>query len=323
MSENASAVKPRRRGGGLVLLLVVLAFLAALAGGGWYGWQQYQRLTERTQDLRTELTAVRDQLQALRGDQEKQLSSLRGDLKDVQGEVAARRQELRALRSGGQTTWLLNEAESLASLAQQRLLLSGDRAAAERLLEAADRVLARIEDPQVTPVREALAADLEKVRGARQVDATGLVLRLGGLRSLVAKLTVPAGTRGADSSPASEVQESANWWQRLPFTVRRHDQPLPLPLDDTRASLVRLQLFNELQRAQLAVMQARPKLYRDAVEATLAVLYTWFPADRRRVQQLKQALTELRQASVEQALPEIGGGLRALRGLIGERGEDS
>lgn len=324
MSENASeTVKPRRRGGGPGLLVLVLALVAVLAGGGWYGWQHYQRLTERAADVRTELTRVQSELQALRDDHEKQVSSLRGALEDVRSQAAARRQQLQALRSGGQTTWLLNEAESLASLAQQRLLLSGDRAAAERLLEAADRVLDRIEDPAVTPVREALATDLEKVRGARQVDTTGLVLRLGGLRSVVAELAVPAGARGDDSAPASEPAQAGNWWQRLPLRVRRHDEALPLPLDDTRASLVRLQLFNELQRAQLAVMQARPELYRDAVDAARAVVDAWFPADRPRVQQLHQALTELRKEPVEQALPEIGDGLRALRGLISERGADA
>lgn len=324
MSDNASeSVRPRRRGGGLVVLLLLLAVLAALAGGGWYGWQYYQRLTERARDYSNQLAELQSELRGLRDEYEQQLSSLREELRDVRGEAAARREELQALRSGGQTTWLLNEAESLASLAQQRLLLSGDRAAAERLLEAADRVLARIDDPEVTPVREALAADLEKVRGARQVDTTGLVLRLGGLRSLVEELAVPAGARGADAAPASEPEEAGNWWQRLPLTVRRHDEPLPLPLDDTGASLVRLQLFNELQRAQLAVMQSRPELYRDAIEAMGAVLQAWFPADRPRVRQLNQALSELREAPVEQALPEIGGGLRAIRGLIGKRGDES
>ena len=325
MSENPSeSVTPRRRGGGLVLLFVVLALVAALAGGGWYGWQHYQRLTERAEDYRNQLAGLQQELNTLRGEHGKQLSSLREDLQQVRSEAAARREELQALRAGGQTTWLLNEAESLASLAQQRLLLSGDRAAAERLLEAADRVLARIEDPEVTPVREALAADLEKVRGARQVDTTGLVLRLGGLRSLVAELAVPAGARGdGESAPSPDTEKTTTWWQRLPLTVRRHDEPLPLPLDDTRASLVRLQLLNELQRAQLAVMQSRPELYRDALGAMSTVIDAWCPAERPRVQQLRQALSELREAPVEQALPEIGGGLRAIRGLIGQRGDDA
>jgi len=325
MSENPSeSVTPRRRRGGGLVLLLLLVVLAALAGGGWYGWQHYQRLSDQARDYRNQLAELQQELNALRGEHGKQLSSLREDLKAVRSEAATRRQDLQALRSGGQTTWLLNEAESLASLAQQRLLLSGDRAAAERLLEAADRVLARIEDPQVTPVREALAADLEKVRGARQVDTTGLVLRLGGLRSVVTELAVPAGARGDGASARrADPEESDNWWQRLPLTVRRHDQPLPLPLDDTRASLVRLQLVNELHRAQLAVMQSRPELYRDAVDSMLAVTEAWFPADRPRVKQFRQALTELRKAPVEQAMPEIGGGLGAIRGLIGARGDDA
>jgi uncharacterized protein HemX len=105
--------------------------------------------------------------------------------------------------------------------------------------------------------------------------------------------------------------------------VRRHDEPLPLPLDDQRASLVRLQLLNGLQQAQLALMQSRPEVYRDAIGTMHSVLEAWFPADRPRVAQLRQALEELRQAPVDQALPEIGAGLKAIRALQRERGSES
>jgi len=306
------------------MLLLMLVMAAALAAGGWYGWQRYQQWQQQLQAQQDQLSSLRADVQQGRERRDEQLATLREDVEQMRAQAAARRKELQNLRAGGQTTWLLNEAESLASLAQQRLLLSGDRAAAERLLEAADRVLARIDEPGLTPVRRALAADLEKVRGARQVDTTGLVLRLGGLRSLVQELAVPAGARGGDeAAPEAESDAAPSWWQRLPITVRRHDEPLPLPLDDTRASLVRLQLFNGVQRAQLALMQSRPRLYRDAVDEMLSVLGSWFPADRPRVAQLRQALEELRQAPVDQALPDIGDGLDALRGYVARRGDDA
>lgn len=322
LEQPAPAPAParRRRGGGLTLLLM-LVLLAGAAGGGWYGWQFYQHQQAQTASNEQQLKDMRAELTALRSDNEERLDELGEELDETRGELAARRQAMQEMRSGGQTTWLLNEAEALASLAQQRLLLSADLAAAERLLKAADQVLARVEDAQVVSAREALATDLEKLRGAQRVDITGLILRLGALRPLVADLAVPAARRSEDA-PAPE-QQDAGWWTRLveqlPVTVQRHDDAVPLPLDQEQASLVRLHLLNDLQKAQLALMQSRPEVYRQALEGASDTLNTWFAPQAPRTAQLLSAIDELREAPVDQALPEIGNGLDAIRGLIGDR----
>lgn len=317
LERPAPAPARRRRGGGLIGLLI----LALLAGGGWYGWRFYQTLRAETASNEQQLAETREALTALRSDNDERLDALREDLDAARAELAARRQAMQEMRTGGQTTWLLNEAEALASLAQQRLLLSADLAAAERLLKAADRVLARVEDAQVVTVREALATDLEKLRGAQRVDITGLILRLGALRPLVAELAVPAGQRSGEAPVSDEADR--DWWsslvEHLPITVKRHGDPVPLPLDEEQASLVRLHLLNDLQKAQLALMQSRPEVYRRALDGAADTLNTWFAADAPRTAQLLASLAELREAPVDQALPDIGDGLAAIRGLIGDR----
>ena len=219
------------------------------------------------------------------------------------------------MRQGGQRLWLINEAESLAALAGQRLMLTGDAEAARRLLQAADQTLARLDDPQALPARKALAVDIEKLNGARQVDVEAMVLRLGALQALIPELAVPE----RQAPPAEDTEQDAGWWQRLlnhlPVTVRRHEGEVPLPLTETQASTVRLTLDASLQQAQLALMQRRVQAYRQALDNAAAMLNQWFQEDQGRVRQMRAALEELGGQQVEQALPEIGAGLDAVRGL--------
>lgn len=323
ITPSGSTPVTRRRGnGGLFLFLLLL--VAAVAAGGYYGWQLLRTVKLEDQQQEQALQQMRDTLdQHLQG-HEKQSETARTRLDELEGRLAAQQSRLQQLRAGGQTDWLLNEAEALASLAQQRLLLTGDIAASRRLLGAADEVLKRVDLPEAISARKALATDLEKLRGADQVDIAGLVLRLDALREQVAGLTVPAAKRAdADAGqvvPREQVDSWQGWLAKLPITVRRHDETLPLPLDKQQASLLRLYLNSDLQKAQLAALQARPQVYTGALANARDTLDTWF-AGGERVAQLDSGLQALQQASLEQALPEIGDGLAAIRALIHRRGD--
>src|SRR5690606_17283726 len=130
-------------------------------------------------------------------------------------------------------------------------LLTADLAATRRLLEGADATLARISDPRVVPARRALAADIEAVRAAEQVDVAALVLRLAALQELVAGLVVPV--QAAVPEPVPEEHAEQSWWQSLiaslPIHIERDVSLQALPLDAQQAALLRLALDNSLQQA--------------------------------------------------------------------------
>lgn len=319
ITPSGSTPVTRRRSNG-PLFLVLLLLVAAVAAGGWYGWQLLQHLKLEDEEQQQSIRELREDLRQQDQRYQEALAASREQLDRLEGRLAAQQQRLQQLRAGGQTDWLLNEAEALASLGHQRLLLTGDVQAARRLLEAADEVLRRVEMPEAVSARKALASDLEKLRGADRVDIAGLVVRIDVLREQVAELAVPAATR-ADAGAAQEQDTGtlAGWLEMLPVSVRRHDESVPLPLDEQQAVQLRIYLNSELQKAQLAALQARPDVYRSALAGARETLAAWF-AGGDRMEQLDSRLEELQQVSLERALPEIGDGLAAIRGLIGRRG---
>lgn len=317
------SLSSRQQGRLLWPLLILLIVVVLLAAAGWWGWQQWQRMEGQRAVQSEQISTLQQALQQLSQQQRQQnqtqqqaLQQLREQQDQMTAMQARDRKALFDVTRGGQRLWLINEAESLASLASQRLLLTGDAQAARRLLQAADKTLARIDDPAVLPARRALAVDMEKLHGAMQVDIQGLVLRLGALQDLVPELTVPARAK-----PAEQPTEAApkTVWQRildhLPVHIHRHDGKLPLPLTDTQASLVRLTLEANLQQAQLALMQSRYRAYQQALASTRQTLHEWFRDDDSRARQMLNALDELGSQQVKQAMPEIGAGLAAIRQL--------
>ncbi|HAI89069.1 MAG TPA: hypothetical protein DCL46_05365, partial [Alcanivorax sp.] len=220
----------RQQGLSLWPLLIVLIVLAALAAAGWWGWQQWRVLEQDRRASQGEISDLRSELNRESQRRDRALQEIRESQDRIEAARARDREALADVRQGGQRLWLINEAESLAALAGQRLMLTGDAEAARRLLQAADQTLARLDDPQALPARKALAVDIEKLNGARQVDVEAMVLRLGALQALIPELAVPE----RQAPPAEDTEQDAGWWQRLlnhlPVTVRRHEGEVPLPL---------------------------------------------------------------------------------------------
>jgi uroporphyrin-3 C-methyltransferase len=310
----------RQRGLSLWPILILLIVVAALAAAGWWGWQQWQHLEGERAGLAREVAVLHQAMSDQQRQQSQALATLRTQQDRFEANLAESRAALADLRQGGQRLWLINEAESLAGLASQRLLLTGDAGAARRLLNAADETLARLADPQALPARRALAVDMEKLNGALQVDTEALVLRLGALQALVPELAVPARANPPQRGAGDETRnEPHSGWRalldHLPIKVRQYDDKVPLPLTDTQAALVRLTLDASLQQAQLALMQGRAEALDQALAQSRATLKHWFAADQGRARQMLTALEQLDGEEVRQALPDIGAGLAAIRAL--------
>jgi len=305
-----------QRGAALPWLLVVL-LLAAGGGAGWYGWQYLQASTADNDQLLVEIDRLASRQQEQREHYDGQALQLAERLNGIDHSLAERDRQLAEMQEGGVRRWLVSEAEALASLAGQRLLLTADLAATRRLLEGADTTLARVSDPQVLLARKALATDIEKVRGAEQIDIAALVLRLAALQELVAELAVPALPQTPQADHA--LPQQPQWWQSLlhslPIRIQHDPAGATLPLDATQAALLRLTLEGSLQQAQLALLQARPQVYRAAIDQANNLIRSRFASQDARAQHLLASLAELREQAVDQALPEIGTGLAAIRAL--------
>lgn len=320
--KKARRARPPGTGGGnykrwlwLLLVVIVIALLVWLA---WCGWQ---RLDNRQQHTSQQLQVLQQRQAANEHTAASANQQLDNQLSTLQDQVLLHGQKIASFGKGGQSHWLLNEAKSLASLAQQRLLLTADLPATLKLLVASDATLSHIDDPRVITARKALAQDMAAVRAAQQIDTTALLLRLGALRQQLQQLTLPeASDMSHNLTPVPTDNSHLGWWQRmlnrLPITIRRYKADLPLPLAPSQLAQARLSLSMDLQEAQLALLQGRSKVYVEALKQADSTLSEYFAATNATAKSLHAEFSELQQISINQALPQIGAGLEAIKALL-------
>lgn len=313
----------RASGGVNVTALLLVVLLVLVAGLGVFGWEAWQKLDDRLGALEGSLSDVsasrEEDISAVRAEVTSGLSRVEQKVDDVVQRSEQRDKVLAEFQQGGQRKWLLNEAETLARLAEERLLLTADLTATERLLQVADRTLARLDDPEVLPARRALARDIEAVRGARHVDTQALMLKLAALQDLVPEVAVAPAVQDVTSGEASAGSDADNGWQSffasLPIRIQRQDGDRPLPLNAQQAALVQLSLDSSLQQARMALQQGQPSAWRQSIGHARAVVQEWLPTGQPRVKQLLEALSGLEEAAIGQAMPDIGQGREAIRAL--------
>lgn len=315
----------RRKNGkspmGWLALLVILILVVA----GWLGWQQWQLFTADQQQIKNGQQRVVAQLEQWQQQQTQALAAqqslidgLRVQVVSLSDQTLLHGQKIAALHDGGELVWLLNEAKTLASLANQRLLLTADLPSAYQLLQAADKTLAQIDAPDVLPARRALAADMERVKAAQQIDTTALLLRLGALVDDLQYLTLPELTE--KTAVVEAQQDETSWWQqlvsRLPLTIQRYEGDLPLPLAASQLAQVRLSLAMDFQQAQLALLQGKPAVYQQGLTQAVQTLDAYFLQDDTRIAHVRASLDELLAIDIQQSLPRTGAGLEAIKARL-------
>src|SRR5690606_7146314 len=116
----------------------------------------------------------------------------------------------------------LTEAESLLRLAQQRLVLARDTAAAIDLFRAADELLRTIEDPAAFGVRETLAREVAALQALPIIDVPGIFARLGAQSERVAGFAVVAEATVQDFTVGSATRDAtaeSGWWNSVKQTL--------------------------------------------------------------------------------------------------------
>ncbi|RME36002.1 MAG: hypothetical protein D6786_00270 [Gammaproteobacteria bacterium] len=312
------------------------AVVALLIAAGWISG--YLALRNDVSALRQGLAGMEQKLEqgldrqrqaaAVLEDRQARLDSRIGELT---GELEALRNKVAEL--GRQQTrdpedWVLAEANYLVTLAGQRLLVAGDVAAAERALEAADRRLAELARPDLTPVRQALQQDLEALRAVPRVDLTGMALSLGEAIASVEKLPLkgvvrqPRSARVEGEAEAGTRQEDRDWkallrgaWEELKglVVIRREQVTDAALLAPERVDFLYQNLRLELEAARLAVLRRDTANLRRSLATAEGILERFFDPDSPAVQALRQRLAAMRGQELAPPLPDLSRSRSALR----------
>lgn len=318
--------------------LVWLAVLAALGLGLWRAgnaalafWHDLNAQAETVARLENEVRQLkRDADELNRHDLELQLAGRQGgaSLAALGARVDAAEQNVQKLGDaveGGRTRLTLLAAEQLMLAAADRAQLARDAAGARAALDAADERLAKLNDPRLFKVREALKAERDALAAASGPDVTALSLALNDLLRAAPKLPLrgraaehyepPAPTleAGVDEGFVARAYASVKWALSNIFSLHRIDVPPPRWLPPEQQELVAQVLLLKLEGARLALLARDGVTLRELAGGARDWLERWYDDTDPAVKQAAAQLEPLRRVNFAQPAPEIGRSLALLR----------
>jgi uroporphyrin-3 C-methyltransferase len=323
--------------------LLTLILLGAAGYGLWRGWQWstgtleavsaqqelLARLGREVQNLRAqgdELASRQTDLAQAVQRNGQDLASLGGRLADSDEAVA----RLNETVEGGRTRVQLAAVEQLLLMANDRLLLANDASSALRALDLADQRLARMSDPRLHPVREALSSERAALTTFVLPDVTGFALTLGDIQKRAApmplRVRVPTGPE-AGPAPVPAAPADGSWFGRALsaakealgsiFTLRHDERGSPRLLGPDEAALVGQILELKIEGARLALLARDGLAFHELTGATRAWLAQHYDLTDSDVQFALKELDRLGAQTLAPAPPDISRSLALLRAHLG------
>jgi uncharacterized protein HemX len=317
---------------------LLFAFVAIMVAGMlWWQYRQFYVSLDQTDTaaaealarVRAEQRTLQDGLVDARDDVAtlRQLNTSLGERLDaLPGRFVALEERLDAVQGGSfdaRGTLLRAEAEYYLTVANTELTLTGDYESAVTALELADSRLAEIANPELGPVREAIAGELLALRSLRLPDIEGIVFGLGRLAARADELPLRADLPSSLAAEADEELDAEPGFGRLWLAIKgtfldlvrveRRDAPVPQALSAAERALSRRQLQIELELARIAALRGDEQAFLSGLEMALEVLRRDFDGAAADVEGATALLGELRSFDIAPERPDISGSLNLLR----------
>src|SRR5512143_2485293 len=267
---------PPRSSTSLVAMVAMLVAALALIAAAW-SWSDSR---ERIRDLKTELgrrlaESGKDvsETRLLARNADDAMRQVSEKVAHIEGQMATSQQQQLALEAlykdlaQGRDQWALAEIEQVLLTAAQQLQLAGNVKAAIIALEGADTRLQRLNKPQFTALRRAIAADLANLRAAPSLDEVGASARIEALVAHYASWPL-ASAQASEAVPAPRSLKAANFgqevWAELKHLVqiRRVEGNEAVLLPPDQAYFLRENLRLRLLSARLALMSRDQAAFR-------------------------------------------------------------
>jgi len=325
---RSAAPAPRSLVAGIALVLAVGA--VAAAGLAWWRSAADSAASAATATelalLRTDLDGQRRALEQERRERDQlrqRLADAEGINKTLREEVLGVSERARVLedaianiadkRLSGHDALLLNEAEMVLLLAEQRFELFHDAAAAARAYRIADAALAALQDPAFATVRETLAVELRGLEQMNQPAEAAALAELAQLREQVVRLPLAAALDRRNAGADSRL------WRALGQFVRITRSGESGTVADP--ALLRNFVVLELRGAELALLERDDTALHAALERARVQLRDGFAASDASVSAALAGLDRLAGRSAAAApAPVLGATLKELRNLRAAQG---
>ena len=318
-----------------VLVLVILA--------GGYAWYDQRRVTHSLRgDIAERLTASDSAAAKARARE----SDLGNELRDVQaklallearvGEFQSQQAALEALYrdlAPSRDVLALSEVEQILVLASQQLSLGGNVQAALAGLQVADGKLARLDRPQLAPLRRALARDMDRLKAVPYVDVAGISIKLDQAIAAIDSLSLAKDERLPPPKTTESPPVDSAWmrflrdaWNDLRSVIRIEvsDRPAAPLVTPQQSFFLRENLRLRLLSARLALLSRDERSFKADLQAASAWLRQYFDLSSKPVQTLLAALAQQAAVAMPTEVPDLAASLEAVRTMkaTGERMAD-
>jgi len=327
----APVTSPQPRIHALPLVAMLVAVLA-LAAAAW-SWSDSR---ERIRDLKTELgrrlaESGKDVNESvlLARNADDAMRQVGEKVAHIESQMATSQQQQLALESlykdlaQGRDQWTLAEIEQVLLTAAQQLQLAGNVKAAIIALEGADTRLQRLNKPQFTALRRAIASDLANLRAVPSIDEVGASARIEALVAHHASWPL-ASAQVSEAAPAPRSRQAANFGQELwsemkqLVQIRRVEGNEAVLLPPDQAYFLRENLRLRLLSARLALMSQDQAAFRADLQAVAQMLERYFNTRDAGVADAIKEVKRLSSLQIAIKLPGIDASLAALDAYKGE-----
>lgn len=255
-------------------------------------------------------------------------SSVTGQAQQVESALAEIRASIAVSQQSPSFEWKLFEAEYLLGIANQKLQLEADVAAAIAMLVSADAALLASGSSRVFALRQAIANDLIQLRAVQPFDREGVYFQLGSLVQEVEKLDLVGSlqegfknrlaTSNAESglvaTDSGVIQASLDFLSSV-FVWRRWDESPNALLAPEQGEFIKQNLRLMLEQSQLALLMKDQTLYTQALLKSRDWLNRYALIESDSGQLIVETLTELSELDINPLLPNIDGTLDIVRQL--------
>ena len=316
------------------LARLALFAIVVVAAAGFYAWFDMRRDVMALRGEVAERLAAADAADAQSRARESDLANV---LRDLQAKVSLL--EARVAESQSQQASLdalyrelapsrealaLTEVEQVLSLAAQQLTLAGNVQAALAALQLADAKLGRIDRPQFTPLRRALARDMDRLKAVPYVDVAGISVKLDQALAAIDDLPLARDERLPPTPPPAPRADDPRWltflrdvWADLRGVVRIEvsDRPAAPLLAPQQTYFLRENLRLRLLAARLALLSRDERTFRTDIGAARQWLERYFDTRSQPVQAIGASLAQLGTTAMATEVPDLARSLEAVRTL--------
>ncbi|MFM8333228.1 MAG: uroporphyrinogen-III C-methyltransferase, partial [Candidatus Methylumidiphilus sp.] len=322
-------------GAGVFLLRELRSQQEGLGSGLDKGDRQMQELLHQISNLQSEVATVHQQLATVQSQVtteeskfEREIGEENAALSDkieaVQGELGDAIQHIQRHLNQTRGNVRVADAEYLLSVANQRLHLVGDVKAVLAMMEAADQQLLESGDPATTPVRNALAEEIDLLKNFDPPDVVGISAKLLVLEGKVKELPLflPHAERAKENhQPATGSADVAAEGNAVLdslkglVTVRRTGQPVEAILHPEEVVALRQVLLLKLEMSRAALLRGDDDMFKVNMDSAVAWLSEHFDGAAELTQSVAEDLKGLRDTQLRVPFPDVSQSLSLVRDI--------